>query len=104
MNLDTAIQNSLKKSAMDDAMQGVMAAWGPNFQVLAAPTHATSAQDAVAKPVGVMNNSPLSRPVATPEASSIKNNLPSPLSAPKGMESVKQMSAEGINPLFRRAF
>ena len=40
MNLDNAIQSSLKKNAMESAMQGVMANMGPKFEILATPKNA----------------------------------------------------------------
>mgnify|MGYP001333335530 CR=1 FL=1 len=74
MNLDDAIQSSLKKNAMESAMQGVMANMGPKFEILATPKNAETVQQTVGKQVAVMDNSSLPRAVSTKEASSYSSH------------------------------
>ena len=106
MNLDNAIQSSLKKNAMESAMQGVMANMGPKFEILATPKNAETVQQTVGKQVAVMDNSSLPRAVSSKEASSVKPPVGNvnPFNAPKGMENMKQGVLKSVNPMFRRTF
>ena len=106
MNLDEAIQSSLKLNAMDSAMQSVVATLGPQYDVLATPNNPTTASQTIGTPIALMNHSPHPSAVATKEARSVRPPVvnKNPFHAPKGMERVKQLGAEGINPMFRRTF
>jgi len=104
MNLDDAIRNSLTKTQMEGAMQGVMASMGQNFELHAVPQNAQSSKQVLGKKIGVMNHSPVPRPIlsSTPNKAIAPKNTP--FSAPKGLELTAQSGTGGINPLLMRTF
>ena len=106
MNLDNAILNSLKKNAMEDAMQSVMATMGPSFEIHAVAQNAETVKQTVSKKLDVMDNSPLSRPVVSkshPQMTHSNSNKPV-FEAPKGMNGAINLKGKGLDPAFRRAF
>jgi len=65
MNLDLAIQNTLKRSEMENAMHGVMDNYGAQFQLTSFTSTAKGAEAIFGAPVAVMAANPLSRPTTT---------------------------------------
>jgi hypothetical protein len=104
MNLDDAIKNSLTKTQMEGAMQGVMSSLGPNFELHAVPQNAKSAEQVMSKKIGVMNHSPVPRAVLSTTPNSAIAPKTTPFTSPKGMQLTKQTGISGINPLLRRTF
>lgn len=106
MNLDKAILNSLKKNAMEGAMQNVMATMGPSFEIHAVAQNAETVKQTVSQKVSVMDNSPLSRPVVSnshPNMTPPNSNKPV-FEAPKGMDGAINLKGKGLDPAFRRTF
>jgi len=62
MNLDLAIQNTLRRSPMESAMHGVMSDFGGTYQLTSYTESAKSAEDILGKPVAHMAPNALSRP------------------------------------------
>ena len=52
MNLDIAIQNSLKPTMMEGAMKSVVANLGTNYEIQAVPMNAKSAEQTKGKNCG----------------------------------------------------
>ncbi len=104
MNLDIAIQNSLKPTMMEGAMKSVVANLGTNYEIQAVPMNAKSAEQTKGKTVAVIDQSSIARPVTQNIATPHYNDKASPLHAPKGLENKPQMNGQGINPIFRRTF
>ena len=104
MNLDTAIKNSLTKTPMEGAMQGVMSSMGPNFELHATLQNAKSAEQVMSKKIGVMNHSPVPRPVLSTTPNKAVAPKTTPFTSPKGMHLTNQTGTSGINPLLRRTF
>tara|TARA_R110002126_G_scaffold92918_1_gene220356 strand:- start:239 stop:553 length:315 start_codon:yes stop_codon:yes gene_type:complete len=102
MNLDDAIKSSLTKTQMEGAMQGVMASWGPNFELHAVAQNAKNTNQTVSKKIGVMNHSPVPRAVLGSQPNKSVSPKSTPFYAPKGMESTVQTGNGGINPQFMR--
>lgn len=104
MNLDDAIKNSLTKTQMEGAMQGVMSSLGPNFELHAVPQNAKSAEQVMSKKIGVMNHSSVPRAVLSTTPNNAIAPKTTPFTSPKGMHLTKQTGTSGINPLLRRTF
>jgi hypothetical protein len=65
MNLDLAIQNTLKRSEMENALHGVMDNYGAQFQLTSFTSTAKGAEAIFGAPVAVMAPNILSRPTTT---------------------------------------
>jgi hypothetical protein len=62
MNLDIAIQNTLKRSEMENAMHGVMDNYGGRYQLTSYSSAAKGAEAIFGKPMGTMTSNNLRRP------------------------------------------
>ena len=62
MNLDLAIQNTLRRNPMESAMHGVMSDFGGTYQLTAYTESSKAAEDILGKPVAHMTPNALSRP------------------------------------------
>jgi len=65
MNLDLAIQNTLKRNPMENALHGVMDDYGAQFQLTSFTSTAKGAEAIFGAPVAVMAPNILSRPTTT---------------------------------------
>ena len=65
MNLDIAIQNTLKRGPMENAMHGVMDNHGGRYQLTSYNSSAKGAEAIFGRKMGYMTNNPLSRPTTT---------------------------------------
>ena len=82
MNLDIAIQNTLKRGPMENAMHGVMDNHGGRYQLTSYSSSAKGAEAIFGRPMGSMTNNPLSRPTTTRRVSEAESM--GPLSANVG--------------------
>ena len=65
MNLDLAIQNTIKRSPMENAMHGVISNLGQSFELHAIHNTVRSAEQIMGQKVGVAHTNPLAKPTAT---------------------------------------
>ena len=82
MNLDIAIQNTLKRGPMENAMHGVMDNHGGRYQLTSYNSSAKGAEAIFGRKMGYMTNNPLSRPTTTRRVSEAESM--GPLSANVG--------------------
>ena len=82
MNLDIAIQNTMKRGPMENAMHGVMDNHGGRYQLTSYNSSAKGAEAIFGRPMGSMTNNPLSRPTTTRRVSEAESM--GPLSANVG--------------------
>jgi len=75
MNLDLAIQNTLRRSPMEGAMHGVMSDFGSTYQLTSYTESSKAAESILGKPVAHMSPNALSRPVHA-EKRVVKNAEP----------------------------
>jgi len=61
MDLDLAIQNTLKRSHMENAMHGVMSDFGGTYQLNSYTESANAAESILGTPVAVMGTNPMAR-------------------------------------------
>ena len=76
MNLDMAIQNTLKRGPMENAMHGVMDNHGGRYQLTSYNSSAKGAEAIFGRPMGSMTNNPLSRPTTTRRVSEAESMGP----------------------------
>ncbi len=76
MNLDLAIQNTLRRSPMESAMHGVMSDFGGTYQLTSYTESAKSAESILGKPVAHMAPNALSRPAYSEPKRVVKNAEP----------------------------
>ena len=82
MNLDIAIQNTMKRGPMENAMHGVMDNHGGRYQLTSYSSSAKGAEAILGTKLGTMTNNPLSRPTSTRKVSAAETM--GPLSQPIG--------------------
>ena len=93
MNLDIAIQNTMKRGPMENAMHGVMDNHGGRYQLTSYSSSAKGAEAIFGRPMGSMTNNPLSRPTTTRRVSEAESM--GPLSANVGAGYEVEFSPEG---------
>ena len=93
MNLDIAIQNTMKRGPMENAMHGVMDNHGGRYQLTSYNSSAKGAEAIFGRPMGSMTNNPLSRPTTTRRVSEAESM--GPLSANVGAGYEVEFSPEG---------
>ena len=76
MNLDIAIQNTLKRGPMENAMHGVMDNHGGRYQLTSYTSSAKGAEAIFGRPMGSMANNPLSRPTTSRHVSQAESMGP----------------------------
>lgn len=76
MNLDLAIQNTLRRSPMEGAMHGVMSDFGGTYQLTAYTESSKAAESILGKPVAHMTPNALSRPAHNTPQRVVKNAEP----------------------------
>tara|TARA_R110002051_G_scaffold322781_2_gene414154 strand:- start:3025 stop:3927 length:903 start_codon:yes stop_codon:yes gene_type:complete len=76
MNLDIAIQNTLKRGPMENAMHGVMDNHGGRYQLTSYTSSAKGAEAILGTKLGTMSNNPLSRPTSTRKVSQAESMGP----------------------------
>jgi len=76
MNLDLAIQNTLRRNPMESAMHGVMSDFGGTYQLTAYTESSKAAEDILGKPVAHMSPNALSRPAHAETKRVIKHAEP----------------------------
>ncbi len=65
MDIDLAIQNTLRRSPMENAMHGVVSNLGQSYELHAIPQTVRKAEEILGHKVGVAHSNPLAKPVAT---------------------------------------
>ena len=93
MNLDIAIQNTMKRGPMENAMNGVMDNHGGRYQLTSFSSSAKGAEAIFGRPMGSMTNNPLSRPTTTRRVSAAE--AMGPLSANVGAGYAVEFNPEG---------
>jgi hypothetical protein len=76
MNLDLAIQNTLKRNPMESAMHGVMSNFGGSYQLTAYTESAKAADAILGVPVARMTPNIMSRPVIETKAAEVYTAAP----------------------------
>lgn len=76
MNLDIAIQNTLKRGPMENAMHGVMDNHGGRYQLTSYSSTAKGAEAILGTKLGTMTNNPLSRATSTRKVSQAESMGP----------------------------
>ncbi len=127
MNLDLAIQNTLKRSPMENAMHGVVSNLGQNYELFSIPNTVKRAEDMMGQKIVLAHSNPLAKPVATAQpipwidkvhhadtmvpapinmssADVLRNNSQLKFGNPIGNQSIAPVNTQGINLLQRRKF
>ena len=77
MNLDLAIQNTMKRSHMENAMHGVLSDFGGSYQLNSYTESASAAERILGTPVAVMGTNPLARAGESYNAPRVTKSPPS---------------------------